>query len=238
MQITLRDSHSNEIDDAHARVNAWSSAEWTFRIPAEAPLGNYNVSASTPQHRGAISGEILVAAYRRPDFRVDVTLDVDSSLAGTKLNGVINGRYLFGAPMAGRPVNWTYSKTRAHRRAAEDHRALAGRPLRVPRPRLGSGRTVDASHRTEEGTLDAKGRAGAVARDRRRPRACRTLHARRRRHRRLAPADRRPRVVPRRSRAVVHRREDGRRTSPTRRKASTPRSSPRDSTASPSPAST
>jgi alpha-2-macroglobulin len=110
IQITVRDSHSNEIDTRTVEVNAWSSAEWTYRIPNEAPLGTYMISAKSEQHGGTISGDILVAAYRRPDFRVDVTLDANSSLAGTKLNGVINGRYLFGAPMSGKTVNWTYSK--------------------------------------------------------------------------------------------------------------------------------
>ncbi|HEX6641929.1 MAG TPA: Ig-like domain-containing protein, partial [Thermoanaerobaculia bacterium] len=36
VQVTLRDSHSNEIDNRTLDINAWSSAEWTYRIPAEA----------------------------------------------------------------------------------------------------------------------------------------------------------------------------------------------------------
>jgi uncharacterized protein YfaS (alpha-2-macroglobulin family) len=110
VQVTLRDSHANELDTRTLDISAWSSAEWTYRIPNEAPLGTYSVQVKSQQHRGIISGDILVAAYRRPDFRVDVTLDANSSLAGTKLNGVINGRYLFGAPMSDKTVNWTYSK--------------------------------------------------------------------------------------------------------------------------------
>ncbi|HYC61606.1 MAG TPA: alpha-2-macroglobulin family protein [Thermoanaerobaculia bacterium] len=117
-QVILRDSHANELDRRTLTISAWSSAEWTYRIPNEAPLGTYSVQVKTlsraeggaAQHHGTISGDILVAAYRRPDFRVDVTLDANSSLAGTKLNGVIDGRYLFGAPMSGKTVNWTYSK--------------------------------------------------------------------------------------------------------------------------------
>jgi uncharacterized protein YfaS (alpha-2-macroglobulin family) len=110
VQITLRDSHSNEIDNRTLDIGAWSSAEWTYRIPAEAPLGNYSVLVKSKDQVGTIYNEILVAAYRRPDFRVDVTLDANSSLAGTNLNGVVNGRYLFGAPMSGKAVNWTYTK--------------------------------------------------------------------------------------------------------------------------------
>jgi uncharacterized protein YfaS (alpha-2-macroglobulin family) len=53
-----------------------------------------------------------VAAYRRPDFRVDAELAGETSLAGVKLKGVVTGRYLFGAPMAGRDVHWKFSRQR------------------------------------------------------------------------------------------------------------------------------
>jgi alpha-2-macroglobulin len=110
VEVVLRDAHARDLDKRTVSVNAWSSAEWTFRIPLEAPLGTYNVQATTPRHRGAVSGEILVAAYRRPDFRVDTTLMSNSSLAGTPLNGRVSGRYLFGGAMSGKAVKWTYSK--------------------------------------------------------------------------------------------------------------------------------
>jgi uncharacterized protein YfaS (alpha-2-macroglobulin family) len=110
VQITLRDSHSKELDTRTVEMNAWSSAEWTFRVPQDAPLGNYTISAKTARHRGLIGGEFLVAAYRRPEFRVDTTLDANSTLAGTKLNGRVTGRYLFGGAMSGAVVNWNYSK--------------------------------------------------------------------------------------------------------------------------------
>jgi len=110
VEVTLRDSHSTDIDTRTVKVNSWSSAEWTFTVPEDAPLGTYSVSATTAAHGGTIHDDILVAAYRRPDFRVDTTLASPSSLAGARLAGVISGRYLFGAPMSGKDVKWTYSK--------------------------------------------------------------------------------------------------------------------------------
>lgn len=59
----------------------------------------------------SVNGSFLVAAYRRPDFRVDVTLGGDPLIAGTPLKGVVAARYLFGAPMGRRPAHWTFSKT-------------------------------------------------------------------------------------------------------------------------------
>jgi len=110
LEVTMRDSHAKEVDVRTVEVNAWSSAEWTVRIPADAPLGTYNVWATTKGRRGTLGGEILVAAYRRPDFRVDTTLTADSSVAGAKLTGKVRGRYLFGGPMTKQSVSWTYSK--------------------------------------------------------------------------------------------------------------------------------
>ena len=110
VDIVLRDSQAKELDTRTVELNAWSSAEWTFKVPQEAPLGMYSVQAKTAKHRGQLSGDFLVAAYRRPDFRVDVTLDSENTIAGTELDGRINGRYLFGAPMNGAKVAYTYSK--------------------------------------------------------------------------------------------------------------------------------
>ncbi|HEX2121929.1 MAG TPA: alpha-2-macroglobulin family protein [Thermoanaerobaculia bacterium] len=111
LEVRVVDSHSQEVDKRTVTVGNWSSADWTFRVPADSPLGNYMVFAKTEKDRGTVSGTFLVAAYRRPDFRVDTTLTANSSLAGIKLSGGITGRYLFGAPMSGKDVKWTYSKT-------------------------------------------------------------------------------------------------------------------------------
>ncbi|HEX6178950.1 MAG TPA: MG2 domain-containing protein, partial [Thermoanaerobaculia bacterium] len=110
VDVSLRDAHNREIAKDTLALNEWSSAEWVFRVPADAPLGNYSMRARVAGQRLTIFGSFLVAAYRRPDFRVDVTLDAPSSVAGTPLTGRVTGRYLHGAAMAGADVRWTYTK--------------------------------------------------------------------------------------------------------------------------------
>ncbi|HEU4521242.1 MAG TPA: MG2 domain-containing protein, partial [Thermoanaerobaculia bacterium] len=110
VDVLLRDSQNEEILRDTLTLGAWSSAEWVFTVPAEAPLGNYSMEARIEGQRLAVNGGFLVAAYRRPDFRVDVTLDAPSTLAGTDVTGGISGRYLYGGAMAGRDVRWTWSK--------------------------------------------------------------------------------------------------------------------------------
>ena len=103
--VTVRDSRNRVVDERTVKVNAWSSAEWTFTLPADGALGNYAVRAvldsdrpkagAKPERDAApaktrsirtttacpgtrrCGGSFLVAAYRRPDFRVDVTLTGD-----------------------------------------------------------------------------------------------------------------------------------------------------------------
>ena len=110
LDVVLRDSHDQEIDKRSVALNEWSSAEWTVTVPADAPLGNYRFIGRVEGQRLPATGEFLVAAYRRPEFRVDVTLNGPSTIAGTQLDGVISARYLFGAPMSGAAVKWTYAK--------------------------------------------------------------------------------------------------------------------------------
>jgi len=136
--IAVRDNRNKLVDERTVKINAWSTAEWTMSLPADGTLGNYSVRAilesdrqKTPtaaQRQAAaedeyyvdrdwkktVTGSFLVAAYRRPDFRVDVTLTGDSHIAGDPLKGVVNARYLFGAPMGKRPVHWAFTRRQAY----------------------------------------------------------------------------------------------------------------------------
>jgi uncharacterized protein YfaS (alpha-2-macroglobulin family) len=156
VEIVTTDSHAKEVDKRTLTLNDWSSAEWTWTVPAEGVLGDYAVNARIASQRLMVAGEFLVAAYRRPEFRVDVTLKSPSTIAGTNLNGTIVGKYLFGAPMASRPVTWTYSKEpvfdvpRAIReRFIEGQWEFLGEDAENRR----SGETIN----TKEQKLDAKG---------------------------------------------------------------------------------
>jgi uncharacterized protein YfaS (alpha-2-macroglobulin family) len=132
--IATQDGRGRRADERVVKVGKWSSVEWTLKLPADAALGSWGIHAALERDRpgpsvGAanrapgdedqeplpwgkmVDGDFLVAAYRRPDFRVDVTLSSDQPIAGALLKGTIGARYLFGAPMGGRPVTWTLSRS-------------------------------------------------------------------------------------------------------------------------------
>src|SRR5690606_11834409 len=98
--VSVRDSQNRLVDERTVRVNDWSAAEWTMTLPADGSVRNYSLRAilesdrpkpkpAEPGRPGAmpspalddyvpweksVHGSFLVAAYRPPDFRVDVTL--------------------------------------------------------------------------------------------------------------------------------------------------------------------
>ncbi len=109
-EVVLKDSHSSEVDKRTVTFNAWSAADWAVKLPKEGALGNYSVSVSVAGQNRSVYHSFLVAAYRKPDFRVDATVGSADDIAGATLKGTITARYLFGATMAGRPVKVTYSK--------------------------------------------------------------------------------------------------------------------------------
>jgi uncharacterized protein YfaS (alpha-2-macroglobulin family) len=137
VNMTVRDSQYRLVDERTIKVNAWSSAEWTMALPQDGALGHYSLRAvlesdrpkpKTPEQRApgadpgpeddeyvpyekVVNGSFLVAAYRRPDFRVDVTLTGGAAITGDPLKGAVTARYLFGAPMGARPVAWTYTRS-------------------------------------------------------------------------------------------------------------------------------
>jgi uncharacterized protein YfaS (alpha-2-macroglobulin family) len=132
LYVALQDSRGKVIERRTVTINQWSTTEWTAKLPADGALGGYQVVASldkkaldnapppppdsedeepTPAWRATVRGNFLVAAYHRPDFRVDATLAGDPAIAGSPLKGVVTARYLFGAPMAKRPIAWSYSRS-------------------------------------------------------------------------------------------------------------------------------
>jgi uncharacterized protein YfaS (alpha-2-macroglobulin family) len=136
--VTVRDSQSRLIAERTVKVNTWSSVEWTMTLPNDGNLGSYSVRAILEsdkpkprkpeqlrpgdepgpeldeyvEYEKAVHGSFLVAAYRRPDFRVDLSLAPGNATAGDPIRGSVSARYLFGAPMPGRPATWTWTRSR------------------------------------------------------------------------------------------------------------------------------
>jgi uncharacterized protein YfaS (alpha-2-macroglobulin family) len=120
LQVRTTNSRDQVVDEREITVNEWSSAEWTWTPPATSTLGNHRVEVVLPRTPPStdrewlrtISGAFLVAAYRKPDFRVDATVTMATPVAGEALDAGASSQYLFGSAVAGRPVRWSVTRDR------------------------------------------------------------------------------------------------------------------------------
>jgi uncharacterized protein YfaS (alpha-2-macroglobulin family) len=180
--VSVHDSRDRVVDERTVAVNGWSSAEWTQTLPADGALGNYSVRAilerdrpaprkpedvrphETPgpdtdrfvHHNKAVNGSFLVAAYRRPDFRVDVTLTPTTSLAGNPIKGHVAAKYLFGASMGARPATWRWTRTPLYDAPSGVRETFTSdRWIFVGRPDHASNEPIEVARR--ESTLTPRG---------------------------------------------------------------------------------
>ncbi|HEX8319173.1 MG2 domain-containing protein [Longimicrobium sp.] len=91
-------------------LSRFGTADHTFRLPADAALGDYGVQILLHRDRewrqvGFASYQ--VAEYRPPEFLVEVATTPEPRFAGQRLRATVGGRYLFGAPMGRAPVRWS-----------------------------------------------------------------------------------------------------------------------------------
>ena len=95
--LTVRDSRNRVVDERTIKVNAWSSGEWTFTLPADGALGNYSVRAVLASDRPK--------AGAKPDRNTgDGEEELDQEEDGVPWNktvrGIVSRRRL---PQAGLP---------------------------------------------------------------------------------------------------------------------------------------
>ena len=135
--VSVHDAQDRVVDERTVTVNGWSSAEWALALPGQGTLGSYSVRAVLEADRPkpkkpeelrpgdepgprtddqvsyekSVYGNFLVAAYRRPDFRVDVKMTSAAVKAGEQVKGTVSAKYLFGAAMPGRPATWTWTRS-------------------------------------------------------------------------------------------------------------------------------
>ncbi len=105
---TCADARGADLGGDSGKLNARGAIAFDVKLPAEASIGYGHCTVSL-DHKGAQTSqwvELPVYAYRAPVFRVDVSAP-EHALVGGALSATGNGRYLFGAPMAGAEARWS-----------------------------------------------------------------------------------------------------------------------------------
>ncbi len=113
IEFKILDSRNKEILTKKETLNKYGSGSFSFKIPEESPTGYYEIQTKGPKELGIEDKDrsfycsFLVSEYRKPDFRVDVSVKKENYLPDEKMETTIKGTYLYGAPMKNSKVKWT-----------------------------------------------------------------------------------------------------------------------------------
>jgi uncharacterized protein YfaS (alpha-2-macroglobulin family) len=96
--VTLTDPRGATRSLGTVRTDAFGVFSLPITFGPNQPLGYYGIAA---KGRGnEIDGGLRVAQFKPPNFKLDVTLDRQTAIAGSTVNATARASYLFGAPLS------------------------------------------------------------------------------------------------------------------------------------------
>ena len=113
LRWVFHDREGGVMRDSIVRLSSFGTAAQTLKLDNDLPLGTYNVGLQVKRGtwQDVANTTYRVAEYRPPEFLVTVSADSAPRFSGDSLQGNVEARYLFGAPMARALVNWTLTVT-------------------------------------------------------------------------------------------------------------------------------
>jgi hypothetical protein len=122
VKLVFKDRDGGVLRESLAAPSAFGTIGQVVRLPANAPLGYYEVAVSLRRQgewKELASADYRVAEYRPPEFLVDVIADTLPLFEGDTLTATVTSHYLFGAPMGRARVAWSLRQTASEPWASE-----------------------------------------------------------------------------------------------------------------------
>lgn len=109
--VIIKDSKNAEVFKQVLKTNANGTFSGEYKIEDNAPLGSYYIYAMLEQGQ-QYTGTFSVEEYKKPEFKVNVTLDKDQYTDGDDIKSVVQADYYFGSPVQDAKVEYNvYKKT-------------------------------------------------------------------------------------------------------------------------------
>ena len=110
LRWVFTDRENSAVKDTTMPLSPFGTADQTYTIPPDAPLGYYTVRVDRRlegRWRSVATASYRVAEYRPPEFLVSVTTgERTPRFAGDSVSATVEARYLFGAPMGRAAISW------------------------------------------------------------------------------------------------------------------------------------
>jgi hypothetical protein len=98
--MTLEDPDGNKTELGTQTTNDFGTFSVELLLKSNQPLGYYSIRAKGAKGE-EITGDFRVAAFKPPNFKVDLALDKSVAFIGQQITAIAQSNYLFGAPVEG-----------------------------------------------------------------------------------------------------------------------------------------
>ncbi len=99
--IEIYNPKGEKVASEAKKADAWGGLEGEYKIPADAPLGVFNLTIK--DHGG---GSFRVEEYKKPEFEVTVDAPDKPVMLGEKISATIKAKYYFGSPVTKAKVKY------------------------------------------------------------------------------------------------------------------------------------
>ncbi|HEY6247828.1 MAG TPA: MG2 domain-containing protein [Pyrinomonadaceae bacterium] len=110
VKVTIEDPNNSKVFEKELPLSDRGTFSGQLDIGEEAPLGNYNITASIGE--ASASGYFDVQEYKKPEFKVTVKGPKQFAAVGENVRFTINANYFFGAPVTNAEVHYYIYKQR------------------------------------------------------------------------------------------------------------------------------
>ncbi|MCC6864673.1 MAG: carboxypeptidase regulatory-like domain-containing protein [Ignavibacteria bacterium] len=107
--VRIKDSRGAEVYKQVLKTNEHGSFNGSYTIEDNAPLGQYYIYAELDKGQ-QYTGTFSVEEYKKPEYKVGITVDKDQYLNGEDIKGVINADYYFGSAVQDAEVEYNIYK--------------------------------------------------------------------------------------------------------------------------------
>jgi alpha-2-macroglobulin len=109
--IKIKDSKGAEVFKQVVKTNSNGSFNSSFELEENAALGQYYIYAELERGQ-QYTGNFFVEEYKKPEYKVGITLDKDQYMNDDNIKGVVQADYYFGSPVQEATVEYNiYKKT-------------------------------------------------------------------------------------------------------------------------------
>ncbi len=108
-QIRINDNLGNQVLDRSYTADKFGTLNGEFALAPDAPTGWYSINTELKQMGASVgygSANFVVAAYRKPEFQIDVKSDQPEYVQGDQIKVSVDAAYFSGGPLVAAPVEW------------------------------------------------------------------------------------------------------------------------------------